>query len=233
TADSELVVEGPLVPLPLTIPLTAGWNYVGYPSPIARDAISVLQPLIDAGVLMKVIDENGSNITENAGSWVNQIGDFEGGEGYMVKVSADVDLTIDEAAPAPDGVQGDEVFRGQQGGPPSHFSLPWTGNPFFRMNLWIFGANGVALSAGDEIGIFDGDVCVGAGVLTGPLSVENYLMVISSMDDGGTNGFTPGGPISLRIWLAGEQREITGITPDYLILRDHSPTSPPVFEALE
>ncbi|MCP4693525.1 MAG: hypothetical protein GY859_36150, partial [Desulfobacterales bacterium] len=173
TADSELVVEGSLVPLPLTIPLTAGWNYMGYPSPIARDAVSVLQPLIDAGVLMKAIDENGSNITESAGVWINQIGDFEGGEGYLVKVSADVDLTIDEAGAAPDGGQGDEVFRGQQGGPPSHFSLPWSGNPFFRMNLWIFGANGVALSAGDEIGIFDGDVCVGAGVLTGPLSVEN------------------------------------------------------------
>ncbi len=100
----------------------------------------------------------------------------------------------------------------------AHYSLPYYGNPYSRMNLWITGVNGVALSPGDEIGVFDGDVCVGVSVVTGPISLWNFLIVTSSADDGDDNGFRSGNPIGVRIWRAEERREITDLTVNYFEL---------------
>ena len=36
-------------------------------------------------------------------------------------------------------------------------------------------ADGVDLQAGDEIGIFDGDLCVAAGVLKGVINTGNFF----------------------------------------------------------
>lgn len=54
------------------------------------------------------------------------------------------------------------------------------------------------LSEGDEIGIFDGDLCVGADVVPGewPLPITTW----QGAPDQGLDGFTPGNPIYFLIW---------------------------------
>ncbi|MCP4689136.1 MAG: hypothetical protein GY859_13865, partial [Desulfobacterales bacterium] len=114
-----------------------------------------------------------------------------------------------------------------------HYTLSYVGHPYDGMNFWFSGLEGVDLSAGDEIGIFDGDLCVGRGVVTGSISILSYLIVHTSGDDGTNNGFKIGHPISLRIWLADERREIIDITPEYYSLADTSPIHNQLFEPLE
>ncbi len=61
----------------------------------------------------------------------------------------------------------------------------WPGNGTDHMNFYALTAklDGVDLQPGDEIGIFDGDICVGVGVLTEVLNGSNYLSCIVSKDD--------------------------------------------------
>jgi hypothetical protein len=55
--------------------------------------MTFLQPLIDSNQLVKVRDESGSTIMENTfGVWVNNIGNFEAGEGYYISVNTDTQI---------------------------------------------------------------------------------------------------------------------------------------------
>jgi len=98
--NTSLDATGSLVNLPYNIPLNTGWNIMGYPSDVAEDAIIILDDLITADVLIKVINEAGGFIQEIPSvGWMNTIGDFEGGEGYYIKVVADTTLTIEVTSP--------------------------------------------------------------------------------------------------------------------------------------
>ncbi len=60
------------------------------------------------------------------------------------------------------------------------------------------------LQAGDEIGIYDGDLCVGAGVVwEWPLTIT----VWEAIDYPPMPGFTPGNPIHYRVWSDGDAME--------------------------
>ena len=97
----NLPVAGNPVSLPLEIPLRAGWNIIGFPLPGSANALDVVDPLRNAGLLVKVMDEAGNSL-ENLGlfgGWQNQIGDFLPGKGYKVRVSAATSLVIGEGTP--------------------------------------------------------------------------------------------------------------------------------------
>jgi len=100
--DTSIEVAGMPVSTPIDIPLSAGWNIIGYPNDQPSDAIVVLQPLIDNNELIKVIDEAGGLIQfiPEVG-WVNTIGDLEAGEGYYIKVNTNTNLIIDTVAVIP------------------------------------------------------------------------------------------------------------------------------------
>lgn len=55
---------------------------------------------------------------------------------------------------------------GQQNSTLNHFTPVWTNNPYLPMNIYISGAvlDGISLTAGDEIGVFDGNICVGSKI---------------------------------------------------------------------
>src|SRR5690606_3684062 len=57
-----LEVKGEKVNLPLHVSLTSGWNLISFPVDGNVNAMEVIQPLIDAGVLNKVQDEKGNSI---------------------------------------------------------------------------------------------------------------------------------------------------------------------------
>ncbi len=92
----------------------------------------------------------------------------------------------------------------------THFTPVWTGNGLDHMNIYITSitVNGVSVIPGSEIGVFDGDICVGAAVR--PTVINNFIEVRVSKDDpttGGVDGYTPGNPISFRIYDLGLAQE--------------------------
>ncbi|GAB4335361.1 MAG: hypothetical protein Kow0037_15200 [Calditrichia bacterium] len=80
----------------------------------------------------------------------------------------------------------------------SHFTpVDSTGLPY-TVILSNAELDGSALEIGDEIGLFDGDLCVGARVFNG---IFNFSLTAWRKDDGmGLPGFTPGHPIEVRVW---------------------------------
>ena len=93
---------------------------------------------------------------------------------------------------------------------PAHFTTVWSGNGYNHMNFMIVLAqvDETDLSAGDEIGIFDGNLCVGAAVLTGAVSSDDMLTMVASSDDGTGNGYTEEDTILYRVYLKSTDEEI-------------------------
>jgi len=94
--DVMLEVRGLSVSLPIEISLQKDWNLVGYPVSESRNALTVLQPLIDQNFLIRVRDQNNNEIYQDMANdmWVNEIGDFNPGQGYHIKVLSQSCLII-------------------------------------------------------------------------------------------------------------------------------------------
>ncbi|MCP4105035.1 MAG: hypothetical protein GY749_05795, partial [Desulfobacteraceae bacterium] len=227
--DTELPIQGDQLQLPIFIPYSKGWNITGYPCTSPQNAIAVLQKLIDNGTLIKVIDENGERIINIFGKWINNIGDFKSGEGYMVKVWMDTGLTVNNYASRKRPARFPKPRRSGT----VHFTPVWTGTPYNSMNLWIIGIEGHKIEPGDEIGIFDGDKCVGAGVVPDEISMQNPLSIIVSQDDGNNNGFTQDHEIRFRLWDSNAQAEIQTLTPAFMDVNTGTPIEPPGFKENE
>jgi len=96
TQDTLLNVSGIPVKLPVQIPLYEGWNLIGYPVSESRNALDVMQSLIDNGCLIKVLDKSENEIYFDGSEWINEIGDFMTESAYYIKVNADSMLSIFE-----------------------------------------------------------------------------------------------------------------------------------------
>ena len=97
----------------------------------------------------------------------------------------------------------------------THFTPVWSGTPLSPMALYISQAliDGENLIIGDEIGVFDGDICVGSLQLDSEITDTELIMM--SFDNPNTpgvvDGFTVGNPISIRYWNDSEQLELVNI----------------------
>ena len=96
--------------------------------------------------------------------------------------------------------------------PAWHVTPPPNGqNPYNAMNFYIHAAQvfGVDLEAGDEIGIFDGDTCVGAVALTQPIADYQYELVDIKVSMGGgvPGSAADGNFIIFKIWKASTSTE--------------------------
>ena len=121
----------------------------------------------------------------------------------------------------------------------THFT-PIYGNvnpgDFMNLNLMEAKVNGINLEAGDEVGFFDGDICVGVGVLTKSLEDTWDLLTfagIAGADDLDTpakDGYTAGKAISYRFWDASEEEEIILVTPTYYDVSNGVEVSVPTFQ---
>jgi len=97
----------------------------------------------------------------------------------------------------------------------NHFVPVYSGSPINPMNFYVTQAiiDGNNMVQGDEIGIFDGELCVGAGVLDGQI-VSNFAMVASA-DDPVTpeiDGFIAGNNIIFKLWDSANSIEVTDIS---------------------
>ena len=95
-AAATLSVSGTPIDGPVTIGLLNGWNIISYPSPGSYNGLTIVNPLITAGHLVKVQDETGDAIeyNPNTSSWLNDIGTFDPDEGYKVRVNANLKLQL-------------------------------------------------------------------------------------------------------------------------------------------
>ncbi|UCD36776.1 MAG: S8 family serine peptidase [Fidelibacterota bacterium] len=99
-----------------------------------------------------------------------------------------------------------------------HFVPVYSGNPYLAMNFFVTAAqlDDVDLESTDEIGIFDGQYCVGAAALDGPIT--QYLAIVAATDDPTTteiDGFTPGHDIYYRFWDNSADMEVVNVQADY------------------
>jgi hypothetical protein len=199
TITTALSAEGQPVALPYTIPFDAGWNIMGYPSMSSQAALTAFNPLITAATLIKVQDELGHAIEKlpDPIGWINNIGNLSPGEGYKVKTTISTSLAINNTG------KGEYLSEESPVTQPSHFKRAYSGNGLDHMNIYLMNptAGGLGLKAGDEIGVFDGDRCVGAATVEDP--TLEYLMLTASLDDPTTHqadGYIEGNRFELRLW---------------------------------
>jgi hypothetical protein len=98
-----------------------------------------------------------------------------------------------------------------------HFMPAWAGAPLNPMSIVVVQAicSGSNLSAGDEIGIFDGSVCVGSVKLISTISPSHPPAIAVSEDDPATSsidGYTVGHPIEYKLWKNIQGSEYSNVT---------------------
>jgi len=100
----------------------------------------------------------------------------------------------------------------------THFQTSWQGNPIDSMKIWIITQSfqTLDLEPGDEIAVFDGDICVGFKTIVST-SDDSFNIVTSSRDDIDP-GFTEGHLITFRVWDDSEQIEIIDIAGSFFKL---------------
>jgi hypothetical protein len=212
---ASLSLTGEVTQMPLDIPLTAGWNMISYPCEQPQDALAIVQPLIDADILYKVIDQAGGVILhlpfpDPDGHWSNTIGNFEAGRGYYVKVTEDATLTIDNPVDSHQIVASKALNHEN-----IYFNPIWQNNPYQPMTIAVKAADW--MEPGDEIAVSDEGLCVGAGVYAG--MQNDYILITIGMDDTDTetiDGALPGNEYSFSLWNRNGQALYENIGFEYL-----------------
>lgn len=116
-----------------------------------------------------------------------------------------------------------------------HFEVAFKGNGQDHMNIYLVTATigGVALEAGDEIAAFDGTICCGKVILMQPINIKDNNTFIdikaSRKDEGLSNGYTLGNPITYKYWDSDKNIEISGITAVYFAPSTGLATQPPTY----
>ena len=205
--NCTLQVTGRPIAMPLDIALKAGWNIISFPRTDMVNAISVVQSLIDQNKLVKVQDEAGNSI-ENwglFGGWKNGIGNLIPGKAYKVKMNADGIFTFQENYPKSAAVLAHSEKT-------EYFNSSVEGNGTDHMNVNITGLRQSAISVGDELAAFDGELCVGTIKITEAnlLSGSVALVTSFSTNDQSQNGFKVGDPIQISVWnkLSGDESKV-------------------------
>ncbi|KAF0236771.1 MAG: parallel beta-helix repeat-containing, partial [Prolixibacteraceae bacterium] len=200
---SVIYITGLPVKLPLIINLDEGWNYISFPYHGEVDAMDVIKPLIDQGVIKKVQDERGNSIEfwGNRIGWINDIGNFYVGEGYLVEVNSGSILTIKNDYKKSGLATKNESVS-------FNFKKIFEGNGFGHMNINITGLTELQAAIGDELAAFDGDKCVGAVKLSSFNITNDFVSIKASISDQDIiNGFTEGNNIGLLVWRANTNKE--------------------------
>jgi flagellar hook assembly protein FlgD len=175
-----------------------------------QDAVSVLQSLIDNDYLVKVIDEQGKTVEKVFGNWQNYIGNFKPGEGYYIKVTEE--CTLVETC---GGSLAKTVAR-----PKSKHYLTPESNPYRPMSIYVsdIHIDGVALDAGDEVAVYDGEHMVGSAVWQ---NNNQPMLIIARQADDEQVGFEEGQAVQFKIWRAKDDKEIVLSTTDVIPLTEN------------
>ncbi len=213
--DTVLTVDGYKIILPLETDLQQGWNIMSYPSDNSQPVNVALTHLVNDDNLAKVQDETGAAYEYIFPiGWIDNINTFEPGEGYKIKVYSNTSIIFEQnylKSSSLPGISYDDGIR--------HFNPSWIGNGIDHMNIYIsaINMNGKNLEFGDEIAIYDGEICVGISKIID--ITQTYIPVFATYDDLETkekDGFENGNNILFKIWDASEGMEISNIQAKFI-----------------
>jgi len=201
-----MTVQGTPLVLPIDIPLKTGWNIISFPNTSPQNAQDAVQALIDAGKLVKVMDEAGRAIDYfGVSGWYNFIGNFVAGKGYKVKVNGNCTLTISDTTPKAAEIIPQVLAS-------SYFRTIYQGNGYDHMNVNLINLSASGMLAGDEIGIFDGTNCVGSAMIAFENMALGKMSIPVSCNDGlsqSVNGFISNNSLSFKVYRNGQDIKLT------------------------
>jgi hypothetical protein len=124
--------------------------------------------------------------------WINNIGNMIPGQGYKLRVSADYTVN-------PSDYTNSKQFTPITS---SVFVSNWEGMGYDHQNIYITNStlNGETIPIGTQIGVFDGDLCVGIAIVG---EKSNLIRLFATHDDPYTSvkdGFKAGNAISIKVW---------------------------------
>ena len=203
---SDLDIAGStVIEMPFDIPLGAGWNIISFPtqSESGQPVDAVFEDIM--GSVEMIFNWNGSLYLPGNDPFV-----MYPGKAYLVKVSSDATLTLNEGAE-----RSVTQLMAQSSRTPitrdrtGHFEPVWEGTPFTPMAFVLDAAqwNYFDLEPGDEVGIFDGSLCVGAYTVPEQGFIPG-AQIPTSKDDGSGNGFTEGHAVKFRVYKEDFETEI-------------------------
>ena len=211
TSATSFTIGGTTFLFPFNILLKTGWNIISWPSTNEQDGEKVVQLLISEGKLKKVMDEEGKVIEDygaSNGGWQNFIGNFKPGEGYKVNVTTDCILTINENVTKSEKIITQLI-------PSAHFIPAFQGNGTDHMNINLLHLTESGILEGDEIGVFDGDICVGSvrisNLYASFTSQYSSVSIPVSATDGleSKNGYSDGNPVIIKLFRDGVEYPLT------------------------
>jgi len=201
--QDTLEIAGFSVNFPVTVDIKKGINIISFPFDTPIDALNVMKELIDDGIVDKIQDEKGNAVEQWDGlGWINGIGNFTPGHGYVIHANNVGVLTINSTYEKA-GLLLTNIGT-------DHFHVSYEGNGLDHMNINITGLNETSLKIGDEIAIFDQGICVGAIKLSDLNFAINAVSIpASAADSDGKDGFLVGNSIGLKVWFNKTKKEFT------------------------
>ncbi len=122
--------------------------------------------------------------------WINGIGDMQPGEGYLVKMIADDVLIYPETS---DNLLAYKIPM------PEHFKII-DGNPYDP--VWTIYFEQGALTNGDEIAVYDGEILAGTGVVVSENILDNTIPVFRNLYESGNYP-------TFKIWSKKGEEEVS------------------------
>ncbi len=191
---------------PLTpINLNTGYQFISYFHDYPMNASAAFAGIMNDN--LSFIRNSGGNMLRKLGpNWVNNIGNVVPGEGYLVKMNAPATL-IYPAGTKSESTKNNVAIQ--------HFNFEGgnAADPVYTVYISDATINGYTLQAGDEIGVYDGEILVGALALTQTPNAENQfenaIPVFATLNSG--EGFTANHPVTYKIWSASQGMEYDGV----------------------
>jgi hypothetical protein len=192
---------------PLTpINLNTGYQFISYFHDYPMDASAAFAGIMNDN--LSFIRNSGGDMLRKLGpNWVNNIGNVNPGEGYLVKMNAPATL-IYPAGTKSESIKNNVAIR--------HFDFEGgnAADPVYTIYISDATINGYSLQSGDEIGVFDGQTLVGSLALTQtPTSenqFENAIPVFATLNSG--EGFMANHPVTFKLWSQGQEYEGINVT---------------------
>jgi hypothetical protein len=172
---------------------------IGYPYQTQYNATDVFGAISSS--LLVLQDDNGYIWVPSYGiNTIDQNGGMRPGKGYKIFVTSQVSYTYPALSALP---RAKPVAQVEKQTEPEYFSFKETGLAY----PVILVDSETALEVGDEVGIFAGDLCVGATVFNGkyPFAISAWEAV--SLQNIEIPGFTRGDAVSIRVYSPREKIE--------------------------
>jgi hypothetical protein len=205
-APGNLSITGlPVDPL-TPINLNAGYQFISYFHDYPMDASTAFTEILNDN-LSFIRNSTGNMLRKIGLSWVNNIGNVIPGEGYLVKMNAPATLIY------PAGTKSESIKNNAE---IQHFNFEGgnAADPVYTVYISDATINGYTLQAGDEIGVYDGEILVGALALTQTPNAENQfenaIPVFATLNSG--EGFTANHPVTFKLWSQGQEYEGVNVT---------------------